>query len=129
MNEAAPTPEIQVAKPWYRKELTIFVGGSILVAFLLVVMSLAIYTSSGDALLDASRPGFKSIQKEVNQSDNFEAFSTDGPVDSSTIDQFQQLYTKQVQSVGNSSVFDNSALSDQALGIDDPSATDTTQNQ
>lgn len=128
MNESTPELETPVAKPWYRKELTLFVGGSIVVAFLLVLVSLAIYTSSGDALLDASRPGFKSIQKEVNQSDNFEAFSTDGPVDGGTIDQFQQLYTKQVRSVGDSSVFDNSALSDQALGIDDPSASDTTQN-
>jgi len=128
MNESLPTPELQVSKPWYRKELVIFVGGSIVIAFLLVVASMAMYTSSGDSLLDASRPGFKSIQKEVDQSDTFEAFSTDGPVDASTIDQFQQLYAKQVKSVSNSNVFDNSALSDQALGIDDPSVT-TVQNQ
>lgn len=120
MNE--PTEESLGPKPWYRKELVFFIAGSITIAFCLVVISLALYTSSGASLLDASKPGFKSVQSEVDQTDNFEAFSSDGPVSKATLDQFQQLYQKQVKPVGNTSDFDSTALGDQALGIDDPSA-------
>jgi hypothetical protein len=119
MNE--PTTDAPVvSKPWYRKELFIFIGGSIIVAFFLVVISMALYTSSGASLLDLSRPGYKSVQKEVNDTDNFEAFSSDGTVTKATLDQFQQLYQKQVKPVVNSIDFDSAPLGDQALSIEDP---------
>lgn len=120
MNE--PLQEHAANKPWYRKELFFFVGGSILLALALVLMSMAIYTSSGASLLDLSRPGYKSVQKEVNQKGQFEAFSSNGPVDKKMLDQFQELYEKQVKSVSNSSDFDTTALSDQSLGIGEPVA-------
>jgi len=122
MNE--PAVESAGSKPWYRKELFFFISGSIIIATALVAVSLALYVSSGASLLDASKPGFKAVQSEVEKGDNFEAFSSDGTVTKSTIDQFQQLYQKQVKSVSNSSDFDSAALDAQALGIDDPAGAD-----
>jgi hypothetical protein len=120
-----PAVESQVAetstpKPWYRRELFIFIAGSIIVAFFLVVISMELYTSSGASLLDLSRPGYKSVQSKVDDADSFEAFSSDGVVTKATLDQFQQLYAKQVKSVSNSLDYDSTPLSDQALGIEDP---------
>lgn len=118
MNE--PVREKPAVKPWYRSELVFFVGGSICIAFTLVLISMALYTSSGASLLDLSRPGYKSVQKEVSSKSQFEAFSSNGSVTKETIDQFQQLYQKQVKPVSNSSDFDTAALSDRSLNIDEP---------
>ena len=120
MNE--PTIEHAPFKPWYRRELFIFIVGSVFIALVLVGVGTVLYTSSGASLLDLSRPGYKSVQNEVKQTNSFEAFSSDGPVDKKTLEKFQQLYQKQVQSVSNSSNFDGAALSDQSLSIDDPTS-------
>lgn len=123
MNEHE-TPVVDEVKPkhWYRHELILFIGGSVVVAFLLVLVSMAIYASSGAAQLDLSRPGYKSVQSQLDQSDTFQAFSADGTVNKNDLDQFQRLYQKQVKSVNDSDVYTNSALDDQALGIDAPAA-------
>lgn len=120
MNEPSLHNEPVIHKPWYRRELFIFMVGSIVVALVLVAISTALYTSSGASLLDLSRPGYKSVQGEVKQTDHFEAFSADGPVTKEALDKFQQSYQRQIQSVSNSSGFDGTALSDQSLNIDEP---------
>lgn len=120
MNEPSLHSEPIIHKPWYRRELFIFMVGSIVVALILVAISTALYTSSGASLLDLSRPGYKSVQGEVKQTDHFEAFSADGPVTKEALDKFQQSYQRQIQSVSNSSGFDGTALSDQSLNIDEP---------
>ena len=91
-------------------------------ALLLVLVSMALYASSGAAQLDLSRPGYKSVQDQVNQSDTFESFPSSGSVTNKTIDEFLNLYNKQVRPVDNIEVFSTSALGEQALGIDAPSA-------
>lgn len=118
MNE--PAPETAQPKPWYRRELTIFIAGSLVVALLMVIVSMAIYNSSGAAQLDLSRPGYKSVQDEVT-TDTFEGFPSDGAVTRNTIEQFKQLYGTQTGPVTDKNVFSPSALDDQALGIDDGS--------
>lgn len=120
MNEPSLHSEPIIHKPWYRRELFIFMVGSIIIALVLVAISTALYTSSGASLLDLSRPGYKSVQGEVKQTDHFEAFSADGPVTKEALDKFQQSYQRQIQSVSNSSGFDGTALSDQSLNIDEP---------
>ena len=120
MNE--PVVESTGYKPWYRRELVFFIAGSIVVAFLLVVVSMALYTSSGASLLDLSRPGYKSVQSEVDRSNSFEAFSADGPVTKDSLEQFKKSYQKQIKPVSSSSDFDATALAEQSLGIDEPPA-------
>ena len=121
MNEPTGQPEVTVPKPWYRRELVVFIFGSLCVAITLVLISMALYVSSGAAQLDLSRPGYRSVQNKVEQSDTFESFSASGPVDRRTLDQFQSLYKKQVKSVTGQDAFTSTALDDQALGIDDTS--------
>lgn len=111
------TPEPKL-KPWYRQELTLFVAGSLVIAFCLVLVSMALYVSSGAAQLDLSRPGYKSVRSEV-ESDAFEGFPSDGPVTRDTLEQFQRLYDTQTKPVTDKDVFSPSALDDEALGVDD----------
>lgn len=107
---------------WIHHRLALFVGGSIFIAFVLVMISMALYNSSGAAQLDISRPGYRSVQSKVDQTDNFESFPATGTVDKQTLEQFQKLYDKQTKQVDTSDAFSSSTLDDQVLGIDDPGA-------
>lgn len=122
MNDATDISEPIADKPWYRREILLFIGGSLVLAFLLVVIGLALYVSSGASLLDLSRPGYKSVRGEVDQSDSFQSFPANGPVTHDTVNQFLTLYDKQTRPVIDDDVFNASALDDRTLGIDAPSA-------
>lgn len=115
--------EGHLAEPstWSRRPLLVFIGGSIVIAILLVLVSMALYASSGAAQLDLSRPGYQSVQNKV-VSDTFKGFPADGPIDKATIDQFLELYKKQVKSVNNTSEFSPEALEAQSLRLDEPSS-------
>jgi hypothetical protein len=121
MNEEEQVREPRVvSRVWYRHQLVFFISGSIIVALMLVLVSMALYASSGAAQLDLSRPGYKSVQNQLDQSDTFESFPSSGAVTGKTLDDFLKLYQKQVKPVDNSDVFSPNTLDDQALGIDDP---------
>lgn len=112
----------EVNKAWYKTRLVIFISGSIGVALLLVLVSMALYVSGGAAQLDLSRPGYQSVQNKVDPSDKFKSFPANGTVNEATIDQFQKLYEEQVRQVTATDAFNPDVLNNQALGIDAPSA-------
>ena len=105
----------------HRRSILVFIFGCVFVAFSLVLASMALYNSSGAAQLDLSRPGYKSVQNEVD-TEAFESFSATGDVTKQTLEQFLKLYKKQVKPVDNVDAFAPDALSEQALSIDAPSA-------
>ncbi len=117
MNEPN-TPAEASAKPWYRADLFLFITGSLVIAIILVVISMALYESSGAAQLDLSRPGYKAVQGEI-RSDTFESFPANGPVTRETLEQFKELYEKQVTPVTGKDAFNPGALDDEVLGIGD----------
>lgn len=104
-----------------KHKMFVLVSSSIIVALLLVIVSMALYSSSGAAQLDLSRPGYQSVQDKLGRSDTFESFPTNGPVNSQTFEQFLRLYDRQIKSVQGSSPFNPESLSDHNLGIDSPS--------
>lgn len=101
-----------------RQRFVVFIVASIIVAMTLVVVSMGLYASSGAAQLDLSRPGYQSVQDKLGRSDTFESFSATGPVNNQTIDQFLNLYDRQVKPVEGTNPFSSEPLSDHALGID-----------
>lgn len=107
-------------KAWYRTHLALFIGGSIIIAFMLVLISMALYASSGAAQLDLSRPGYQSVQSKVDPSDSFKSFPSTGRVDDKTIEQFQKLFKEQVRQVTSVDAFNPTVLENQALGVDAP---------
>ncbi len=111
------SPEVRI--PWYKQRLLVLVVGSIVLALVLVMVAMALYASSGSAQLDISRPGYKSVQDQVQPS-TFESFPASGEVDSDTIDEFLELYDRETMRVDSEGVFETSALEDEALGIDAP---------
>lgn len=105
-----------------RRNIVYFIVGSVLAAFALVLVSMSLYISSGAAQLDLSRPGYKSVQNEVEPTDTFESFPASGEVNNTVIDQFLKLFKKQVKPVDSIDVFSPAALDEQALGLDSPPA-------
>lgn len=112
----------EVETSWYKTHLVVFVAGSIVIGFMLVVVSMMLYLSSGAAQLDLSRPGYKAVQDKVERSDNFKSFPASGTIDARSIEEFQKLYAEQVKNVTTVDVFNPNVLDDAALGIASPSA-------
>lgn len=108
--------------PFYKRDIILFISGSVIIAFLLVLVSMALYNSSGAAQLDLSRPGYQSVQNQVDSKDKFESFPATGAVTDNVLDQFIKLFDRQVKPVSNTDAFSPAALEDQALSIDAPSA-------
>lgn len=109
--------------------LPIFMGVSVSLALLLVVVSMTIYDKSGAAQLDLSRPGYVSVRAQSITNDNdFQSFSSTGSIDKKSINEFKKLYDKQAEKVKTFDAFGGDPLSTDSLGISVP-VTDETANQ
>lgn len=116
MNDSNSEFDAKVALPWYKQQLSYFIGGSLIIAAIIVVVSLVLYNTSGTAQLDLSRPGYKSVVGNV-ETVSFDKFPDSGPVTSDTLNKFLETFDKQVQPVLNQSVFNPDSLEYESLGI------------
>jgi hypothetical protein len=107
---------------WERHKFMLLVGLTIVVSLFLVWISLGLYNSSGAAQLDLSRPGYKSVQSQVTKDDTFSGYPSTGAMNKAALDQFRGLYTARAAQATSLDSFGGGVMSDQALGIDDPSA-------
>ncbi|MFZ1360692.1 MAG: hypothetical protein WAS27_01515 [Candidatus Saccharimonadales bacterium] len=93
--------------------------GSIGIALTLVVISVALYFSSGTAQLDLSRPGYTSVRSQSKENP-YAQFPSSGAITDQTLDEFQTMYQERARSVTSiEQPFNGDALSDATLGIDD----------
>lgn len=106
---------------WERHKFMLLVGLTILTALFLVWIAMGLYSSSGAAQLDLSRPGYKSVQSQVTKDDTFNGYPSTGAMNKAALDQFRGLYTKRATQATGIDSFGGGVMSDQALGIDDPS--------
>lgn len=103
---------------WERHRFATMITGSIVIAMTLVAIALALYSSSGAAQLDLSRPGYVSVREKVTQSNQFEGFSASGDVNKEALDQFKKMYDEQAKAATTVESFGGDVLSDEALSID-----------
>lgn len=130
MSEDNTSVEKQQTSILSQHRFMLLVAITILISLFLVGVSLALYKSSGAAALDLSRPGYVSVRQQATQTDqtddSFNGFTASGPVTKAGLDQFRQLYNQEVQKVNSVDAFNDDAMSDQSLSIDDPSTVTTT---
>lgn len=95
--ENTPILPARVEEPsfWERHRLTLLLVISIAVALTLTVVSVALYTSSGAAQLDLSRPGYRAVSNKVERNSEIDQYSSIGPVTDKTIQEFIKLYKTQ----------------------------------
>jgi hypothetical protein len=100
----------------YRFLLMIFL--SVIVAGGLVSISMAMYSSSGAAQLDLSRPGYKDVRSKADKSsDSFMDFSELGTVTQKVIDEFNKKFDTESQKLKSFDAFGGDPLNPTALGI------------
>jgi hypothetical protein len=102
----------------------IFIMTAIIISAVIVLISMAMYNSSGAAQLDLSRPGYKSVRSQAGKDDSdFQAYSASGPISKSVIDSFKAQYESQAKKIESVNAFGGDPLSPDALGLN-PKTTD-----
>ena len=77
---------------------------SITAACVLVVISMALYSYSGAAQLDLSRPDYQTVRKHAQKTDTFE--------------EFDKMFNKKLQIISDyKNSFDSASLGNESLGI------------
>jgi hypothetical protein len=105
---------------WEKHRFLVMIGGSIVIALMLVAVSMKLYESSGAAQLDLSRPGYEHVTEKTTTSEVFKGFSAVGEIDKETIDEFKSMYDKRAAQATNVDSFAGDVMSDAALSIDAP---------
>lgn len=100
-----------------RYNIPLMVTGAVATAFVIVVIALNLYDSSGTAQLDLSRPGYQAVRNQAGKNVEVEAFSATGGLSVEVFEQFDQLYSEQVKSMVKLDAFGGDVLSDKALGL------------
>lgn len=115
MAEAKTTSALQgyIAK----NRLTLLITGVIAVTFVLVSVAMTIYNSSGAAQLDLSGPGFKDVQKGVQEEKDVTAYPGSGAFDKAAFDEFTKLYDERVNAIKATNGFDPAAVNNDSFNL------------
>ena len=76
---------------------------------------MVIYSQSGAAQLDLSRPGYKSVSNQVQIDDTTSVFQASGPVDKSVIEEFTKMYDEQSRKAKSVDAFNGDPLNPEVL--------------
>lgn len=106
--------------PLAKHRFMIMIICSVIIAFLMVMVSLQLYSTSGTAQFDLSRPGYKSVRDQIKRDEAFDGFPATGAIDKAALDQFKELYDKRANDLTAVDAFGSDVLTDQVLGIDAP---------
>ena len=120
VNEAVSHSQLVVAEAeqqgfWDTHRLTLLLILTVLVAVILTVVSMAFYNLSGAAQLDLSRPGYQSVSDKVDTETQIDTYSTTGPVNSETIQEFIKLYDEQAKKAKAVDAFNGDPLNPEVL--------------
>lgn len=95
---------------WDRHRFLLLVFISIVISAGLVFVSMTMYLRSGASQLDLSRPGYKSVQSQVERGDDLQNYATTGPVDQESIDEFKKLLKEQADKANAVDAFSGDPL-------------------
>lgn len=112
-DEPKPAEELSF---WDQHRFLLLIALTIVVALILVTISLIMYNLSGAAQLDLSRPGYQSVASEADkESRSFKEYASTGPVTRQTIQEFQDLYNAQAETVKTVDAFGGDPLNPETL--------------
>ena len=109
-------------KGWRAHKFFVLVAATIGMSLILVMIAMAMYSSSGAAQLDLSRPGYQAVQSQADRNESITAFPATGPLTRKDLDTFHDMYQSQAKEVLGYDSFGGTPMSDQALGLDMPAA-------
>lgn len=101
----------------------VMIVGAILVSLALVYVALSLYTSSGAAQLDLSRPGLEEIREQTAKDDgDYQGFSSTGTLNDEAYEEFEKLYSEKREEAESIDAFGGEVLSPKSLQIDHDAA-------
>lgn len=125
MNDNEEATPIEAPTFWTEHRFLLLIVSSIVIALGLVSVSMALYTSSGAAQLDLSRPGYRAVTSQAITTDkDFEEYSAFGSLDENAINDFRTIYDKQSAKAKAVDAFNGDPLDPEALGISAPTASE-----
>ena len=120
MSEEELRVEAETLGKWERHKFMLLVGLTIVISLFLVGVAMALYSSSGAAQLDLSRPGYQAVRDQISQTEDFDGYPATGALDKKALDEFRSLYDKKSKEAMDVDGFGGKVLSDSALSIDAP---------
>lgn len=93
---------------------------AVFISFIMTAISLSLYVSSGTLQLDLSRPGYESARKNIINPDDTVEFSSSGPVNTQSLDQYQKLFDAQRKEMNSISAYKDKGLDDDSLTLRPP---------
>lgn len=110
----APEEELSF---WDKHRLSLLLIIAVIVAITLTTVSVIIYSVSGAAQLDLSRPGYKSVSSQVEKDSGVSDYSSTGKLDEKTIKEFVELYDEQSERVKAVDAFNGDPLNPEILQL------------
>lgn len=102
---------------WDKHRLSLLLIIAVIVAIALTTVSVIIYSVSGAAQLDLSRPGYKSVSSQVEKDSGVSDYSSIGNLDEKTIKEFVELYDEQSERVKAVDAFNGDPLNPEILQL------------
>jgi len=100
---------------WDKHRLSLLLVLTVLIAIILTVVSMVAYNVSGTAQLDLSRPGISSVSDKVDRTDRITEYSSFGPVNKDSINEFTKLYDEQAVKAKAVDAFNGDPLNPEIL--------------
>ncbi len=109
--------EQKVPSFWDKHRLSLLLVLATAATLVFTVVSVGIYTISGAAQLDLSRPGYKSVSSQVEGKETIDEYSASGEITEETIREFLQSYSKQADKATSVDAFNGDPLNPELLQL------------
>lgn len=100
---------------WGRHRFSLLIIVAIIIAITLTVVSMTLYTISGAAQLDLSRPGYQSVSDQIDTETKIDTYSASGAVNAETIREFMELYDEQASKAKAVDAFNGDPLNPEVI--------------
>ncbi len=100
---------------WWRHRFLVLIAGVIMLSFIMVIIGMYIYNTSGAAQVDLSRPGYQSVQKEASRDTTDDSFASTGKLDKEAFNSFDSMYADHARQVVGVDSFDPKAVDPNTL--------------
>ncbi len=116
------TKDERVGSRFSQHRVLVLVGLTIIVTIIFTAVGMMLYSTSGTAQLDLSRPDYKGVNEIVEKEKEKAAlvdYPATGDINDAALKQFDELYKKQLTNTTSVDVFDGDPMALDSLGIDD----------
>ncbi len=113
--------EVEIAF-WERHRFTLLLIITVLIAFVLTVVSMTIYNKSGAAQLDLSRPGYRSVSDKIDTDTKIDEYSASGTITKDAINGFIKIYDEQAKKAKAVDAFNGDPLNPEVLEFGSPAS-------